>query len=539
MDIEKLLDQIKGEDKTKAWAAINTLVTVKPETEQEKKAKAYACACMAEQLFARRKVGTAIDFWQEAVENDPMNASYRRAFTARGLMPAGMNQQSLNEATRAMNLDPDNPESWRLIGLVQMSLYNVPKAIEAFEKLMEIDPDNPVSYLDRVDIALETGDWETADKLTKKILEIGGPQRGNAIHQRGLLAFRQGRPEEALKIWDEALEAGCDHPEVVAWNQSVALLAIGRYRDGWRRHEARCYQTRDVSMSIATHRCMMERLFNNEPPPLKLHVHQEMGFGDTFAMVRYLPMLVEKGYQVQLEVMEPLLELMRDSFPGIEVMKRAPLFPYLLGVPEFDYHIPALSLPRLFGTDTNTVPWRGPYLKANPQRVEKYKLTGPSIGIAWSSGIRHEQGIWLNHYGKRKSMSYDTFSPIIDAYKHCTFVSLQVGPEREQQDKRVIDLLPKEPSWSETAALIENLDLVITVDTGLAHLVGAMGKPVWILLHTEGSWHWMMERPNVSWNDTSPWYPTARLFRSKNPNEWGPVVNRVASELKDHFKAAA
>lgn len=129
--------------------------------------------------------------------------------------------------------------------------------------------------------------------------------------------------------------------------------------------------------------------------------------------------------------------------------------------------------------------------------------------------------------------------PIIETARNQGFqvVSLQVGEPRNEVS--ITDLLPDKPTWADTAALVECLDLVITVDTGLAHLVGGMGKPFWLLMHTGGSWHWMAERPGASWNEKSPWYPSARLFRQQKPHEWMEVINRIASELNQSKLQAA
>jgi len=258
--------------------------------------------------------------------------------------------------------------------------------------------------------------------------------------------------------------------------------------------------------------------------------------GDNIAMARYLPILVERGYEVTYETYPEMLDLMARSFPSVRVITRAADYPGAIGIPPHDYHVPIGSLPAILGTDIDTVPWNGPYLKADKAKAEMYDLAldkcmGRKIGLVWSSGIRIS-GIWLEEYGKRKSMS---FSTILDVWnKDDAFISLQVGPERSENgsDHYVIDVLPNKPTWDDTCALTANLDLVITVDTAVAHAAGAMGKPVWLMMHTEGSWHWMAEREGSPWNTKSPWYPSVRIFRAKKAHEWSDVIHRIASELK-------
>jgi ADP-heptose:LPS heptosyltransferase len=243
-----------------------------------------------------------------------------------------------------------------------------------------------------------------------------------------------------------------------------------------------------------------------------------------------------------------MYELIKRNFPGIEVVLRAPDYPGGLGTRPFDYHLPVGCLQDRFATTVETVPWRGPYIRADKALAECYDLVldklhldGLKIGLCWSSGIREDE-LWLRQYGKHKSTTLETLSPLLTV-PDC-FVSLQVGPERDELTPAygswpVFDLLPKEPSWSETAALVANLDLVITVDTALAHLAGAMGKRVWLLMHTQGSWHWMVERPGASWNERSPWYPSVRIFRQEKQDVWSDVVERIVEELRSERAIAA
>jgi len=195
----------------------------------------------------------------------------------------------------------------------------------------------------------------------------------------------------------------------------------------------------------------------------------------------------------------------------------------------FDYHCPMLSLPAVLKTDIDTVPWNGAYITANPDLVREYRSRLPEeckIGLCWSSGIRKE-GLWISEYGSRKSMHFKDLSPLL---AHGSFVSLQVGPEREQNDS-INDVLPEKPTWDDTAALVAGLELIITVDTSVAHLAGAMGKPTWLMMHTEGSWHWMVARPDALWNETSPWYPSVRIFRQTAVRDWCNVIAKITEEL--------
>ncbi len=200
--------------------------------------------------------------------------------------------------------------------------------------------------------------------------------------------------------------------------------------------------------------------------------------------------------------------------------------------------MPVGELPYLFGTEVGTVPWNEPYIKAAPEEVKKYERYEGKIGIAWSAGVRETLGFWTRRYGQLKSLSFELIKPIILPNLD-RFISLQVGPPR-LENLSIEDVLPEDPTWSDTAALIENLDLVITPDTGLAHLAGAMGKPTWIMMHGYNSgWHFMCERPGAPWNEKSPWYPSVRLFRQKVPGDWKSVIDSIVKELKQQQQKAA
>ena len=163
IDLKSLLEAIHGDDKAKGWAAVQTLVNIRPTTEEEAKARAQGCCALAEAHFARNKIGTAIDWWQETIDCDPLNPLYRLAMVARGLLPLGLLRQALNEVTRAINLDDKNPDAWRLLGHVYLEMKNTNAAKDAFDRQLSLAPDNPVSYLDRTDLALELADWASVE----------------------------------------------------------------------------------------------------------------------------------------------------------------------------------------------------------------------------------------------------------------------------------------------------------------------------------------------------------------------------------------
>jgi tetratricopeptide (TPR) repeat protein len=528
------------------------LDTDPPTNGWERLARGEACWFKAARKIAKGMHGGAADWYQRAVFADPMAVEYRLDYIRKALLPMNMLKSARIEAARATEIDQNHPDAWGILAHCEHALGNVEASIKAHERQLQITPDSWVARIDRAAIAIDTADYETARNLAEDVLASDPEHRGEAYHVLGMCAYREAHHEAAIVHYNLALEAGTIDPSQVRWNMSLAMHAIGQYREGWAESEHRGKQKSDGAMRLIMNRFQQPMLQWADPAVLnavrqRVHVHQEMGHGDTIAMARYLPELVSLGYEVTFECNEGMVALIQRSFPQIKVVPKAVDYPSAMGIPPFDRHIPALSLPNFFATDVDTVPWNGPYIKPDPELVAKYHALLPhyaldeqgtmprKVGLCWSSGIRHE-AVWMAEYGRRKSMHFNDIRPLMQAGEWVNdFINLQVGPERAQHGYALIDPLPKTPSWDDTAALIANLDLVITVDTAVAHLAGAMGKPVWIIMQRDGaSWHFMCWRPEASWNEASPWYPSARIFRQhefNRPHFWSEVVADVAREI--------
>ncbi len=240
----------------------------------------------------------------------------------------------------------------------------------------------------------------------------------------------------------------------------------------------------------------------------------EQGFGDTLQFARYLPLLTRRGAHVVLQAAAPLIPLLQ-GIPGILVVERGRL-------PSHDVWVDQMSLPRLFRTVAETIPATSGYLTPNSVLADARDTALPfglRIGIAWAGNPAH-------HNDRRRSMPVSALAPIVGAGA-CMLVSLQVGPQAPDISKvfGIKDLSHQLTDFAETAALIAGLDLVITVDTAVAHLAGALGIPTWLMLAHAPDWRWMLNR------DDSPWYSSMRLFRQEQPGDWAGVVERVASAL--------
>lgn len=512
-----------------------------PTSGVDRMAGGEACAFFAARAIADSRHGAACDWYQRAIFSDPLFVEYRLNFIIRALLPMNMFKNAKIEAVRATRIEPDNKDAWRALAICCAALGEVEESAQAYDRQLELDPDNPLARIDRATLAINVGDYQTARTMAEGVLAT--KHRGEAIHTLALIAYRESRHEDAIGLYDQALEAKVQDPAQVKWNRSLALHAIGRYREGFKDAENRGLQRADEAMRLVMNRFAQPVLTKEDlTTPCRLHVHQEMGNGDALAMARYLDLLVDLGHEVTLETMESMVSLLARSLPKVRVIAKAIDYPGAIGVPPFDRHITTLSLPYLFDTAVESVPWRGAYLKADPDLVKVYDglvtKRGRRIGLCWSSGIRTE-GLWISRYGKAKSMHFEDVFPIIETSQD-SFVSLQVGPERAQNTGEIAEVLPPKPSWDDTAALIANLDLVITVDTAVAHLAGAMGKPTIVMMQQDGaSWHFMCERPGALWNERSPWYPSMRIVRQRARGDWAGVVGRIAEELGSTIEVAA
>jgi hypothetical protein len=296
------------------------------------------------------------------------------------------------------------------------------------------------------------------------------------------------------------------------------LLREGEYLQGWQEYEWRL-QRKDLTVQA---RRFTEPLWDGTP----LHgatilSRAEQGFGDALQLVRYVPQLLAFGGEVIIECHPQLVSLFME-IPGVKAV-----YPFGGELPHFDCQLPMFSLPRVFQTTIATIPQKVPYLNVPPDRRRHWSQSIPSeewfkVGLVWAGSRQHRNDAC-------RSLSLAALQPLLQI-EGISCYSLQLGPAREELSAaayagKVVDLTDGIKDFADTAALVEQLDLVISVDTAVAHLAGALGKPVWILLPYASDWRWLRER------DDSPWYPTARLFRQASPGGWDEPIGRVVKAL--------
>jgi len=302
----------------------------------------------------------------------------------------------------------------------------------------------------------------------------------------------------------------------------------GDFARGWRDHEWRW----DIDQLRSSRRHFAQSQWRGgvEIAGKTILIHAEQGLGDTLQFCRYVPRVAERAAHVIFEVQRPLQALMTSLAGGAQVVAHGD------SLPDFDLHCPLLSLPLAFGTLLETVPAPMPYLAAPPGKIGAWrdrlgKHARPRIGLVWAGNPRKELP-GMNRIDRQRSMTFDRLAPLFDV-AGCDFYSLQKGDDAVAQihssawRERVTDWTGELHDFSDTAALVENLDLVIAVDTSVAHLAGALAKPFWLLNRYTTCWRWLLDR------DDSPWYPTARQFRQDESRSWDGVIARVQAALRD------
>ncbi len=472
----------------------------------------------------RSRFDTALVLFQAALRSDVSRAE---GFASLGLAFHFLNRfkEALASYEEGLALDPGNAELLNRRGVALLELRRPQDALQCFERVLAGDPDhldalgnygNALTKLNRPQQALAAYD---------RALTLA-PQSAQLLTNRAVALRRLDRPHEALMSASRALLASPDFAQA-RFVESVARLTLGDFAAGWRSYEARWA----VGLLAAQRRRFTAPLWlgKDSLAGKTILLHAEQGFGDTIQFVRYAPLLARRGAKIILEVQRELVPLLSSLSDVAAVIARdEPL-------PAFDLHCPLLSLPLAFATEPATIPADIPYLAAPDDGIAVWRNRLPKarqlIGLVWSGDRSHDNDL-------NRSIGLATLAPLLDL-PDVTFVSFQ--HEVRERDVPVLRRLPNlfriEPGFfdfADTAAAVALVDAVVSVDTAVAHLAGAMGKPVLLLLPFAADFRWLRERSD------SPWYPTARLYRQPKFGDWGSVIATLAQHLTraDFFPAA-
>ncbi len=463
----------------------------------------------------------AVCHLERAVAEDGTNAD-AYYLLARAQWRRGDLKSALRAFQNVVALQPSlAPALADLAGLLLEDLGNVSAAEKFARRAIDADPLYAPAHVIMGNVLRARGDDEGASSSYRDALGVN-PSLADPYVNLGVLGLESGDIPGALSLFERGLSLDGSHANGL-WNRANALLLLGRFREGWPGYEQR-FNIRGANASRPDPSRTALRWDGSPFKGRTLLVYAEQGLGDSIQFVRYIPSVAALGGRVIFECQHELLRLLGSSFPGVEVVAPPPSQALISpDFPQFDLAIPLLSLPGIFGTTEETIPLRHPYIAPDPARSAAYSgRFDPgtlNVGIVRSGNPRHPNDA-------NRSCSPDLFRDL-GKIPGVRLFGLQKDPRPEsgQWPERTIDLAGLLTDFSATAAILDHLDLLVTVDTAIAHLAGAMGKPVWLLLPAVPDWRWQMGR------EDSPWYPSMRLFRQGAPGDWPGVMNRVEESL--------
>jgi tetratricopeptide (TPR) repeat protein len=468
--------------------------------------------------------------------------------------------EALEQLERLLPMRPDDVQVLHDLGFTLARMWRFGEALAFLDRALAANPTYTAAYVTRAFVldALERDEEAAADLKRALVLE---PGRLDALNNYGDALLKLSRAEEALEVFRRAVQLApedfgarhncwtavdklgrhaealqmceqflAEHPAnaEARLDRAICLLSDGRLREGFADFEARWETSpcREARLATGAPRWLGDAPLGGKT----LLLYREQGLGDAIQFVRFVSLVAARGARVVLRV-PAVLKTFMESMHCLSATGTAQLVVEGEPLPPHDYQCPLMSLPLAFDTDLNTVPAQVPYLHADPRRVEQWamRLSGTSrlrVGLAWSGRLTPP-------VIPRRDIPLRMLAPLLEL--DADFISLQ--KEMRPADREFLATLPMLrhgetlEDFADTAALIENLDLVICVDTSVAHVAGAIGKPVWIMNRSDGCWRWLRERGD------SPWYPTARLFRQPTLGDWAPAVEEVRRWLRDAIES--
>jgi tetratricopeptide (TPR) repeat protein len=470
---------------------------------------------LGQALLALKRPGEALECLDKAraLSPDDVNILYQHANALLSLDRPG---EALGEFQAVLVRAPQHVEARINCGLAEAVLGRSEQSLAEFDLALALAPGHPGASYNRGVALIKLGRYAEAVAANDAAIAVE-PGHGNAWLNRGKALAQLNRYDEAVASHDEVLAVKKDHADA-HFNQALALLALGKYPRGFAGYEWRWRRT-----GMAPQKSRGKPLWLGEYPLARKTVllHAEQGLGDTIQFARYVPMLAAAGAKIVLEVQPELKTLLSrlDGAAAVIARGETPL--------PFDVHCPLGSLPLALKTEPATVPAQIPYLSADGAHLAKWSgdigaLPAPRIAIAWSGNAGHDND-------RNRSIAFARLAPLF-AKSAASFISIQ----RDIRDEDATALAAATgvthvgtelEDFADTAAVLALCDLVIAVDTAAVHLAGAMGRPVWALIPFAPDWRWTLH------GETTPWYPSARLFRQTALDDWDGVVARVGAEL--------
>ena len=466
-------------------------------------------------LLALGDEAGALASFAAAAELQPKSAA-ARANLANALRRAGQANAAIAEARQAVALQPTLAEAHATLGMALRDSGDFSAAADALGRATALNPKDAATLVNLGNALMDDDRPEEAVAAYARATEAA-PSYAEAQSNLGAALTALGRFDAAIAACDRAIALQPGNADA-HWNQGFACLLAGDLAKGWEKYEWRKRHPRFA----AAYRHFPEPVWEGgDIAGRTLLIHAEQGFGDSIQLVRYARPLAARGARIVMACDRALLQLFaRAPGVGAEVDKAGSL-------PSFDLWIDQMSLPRVMATRIDSIPAEKSYLSVDPARVQAWRdrlPAGRKFGLVWAGNPTHSND-------RRRSTTIEAVAPLL-RIAGWSPVSLQVGAragDRARAAGPLADVAQHLTDFVETAAAIANLDLVITVDTAVAHLAGALGVPVWVMLPFAPDWRWIVGR------DDSPWYPTMRLYRQKKAGDWNDVVARIALALKSFY----
>lgn len=454
-----------------------------------------------------------------------LKSDYAEAYLHRGAALHEVNQFEREiwnyDQAIALNLpnlsDTDRrTEAYFKRGSAMKELKRWQEALVSYDQAINLNPHHAEALCNRGNILNELKQLEEAVASYNKTIELE-PSYAEPYYNRGVALAGLNQMDEAIASYDQAIALKPDYMGA-HYNKSLALLVKGELAAGWELYEWRWRNENDGPKQ----RDFGQPLWLGKEPlqGKTILLHNDQGLGDAIHFCRYARLVAALGGIVVLEVQQPLTSLLRHLQGVDTVIARGH------ALPDFDCHCPLLSLPLAFGTTLDNIPNEQRYLSSDPEKIRLWekrlgRKAAKRIGLVWSGNEQHSN----DH---NRSVTLAQLLPYLPSSFH--YVSLQkelraVDREALNQQSMVEHYGDELHDFSDTAALCELMDLVVSVDTSVAHLSAALGKPTWILLPFKPDWRWLLDRPE------SVWYPTARLYRQNKRGEWGNVFESIRDDL--------
>ena len=534
--------EIKSNDQEAALVSLSTSLELQPQS-------AHAWFSKGMVLLQQKQYASALTAFDNAIE---LGITTSDAFQQRALCHQELDQldSAINDLEAALKIDPHHAVSLMTLGVISQKLGRFEAAINFYTQSIESDPQRVEAYSNLGAVLFESKRFEDARVTLEAAIELNPklinawnnlgatlmelyrfkesldafeqvlrlePQHVDALCHKGLVLHNLDRIDEALTCYDKALAIDPDST-LAQWNKAIGLLLKGDFHKGWQQYEAR-WSHKKTQLQLREYpqpRWTADSSLENK----HVFVYQEQGLGDTLMFARFIPKLVELGAHVTFEVQPSLFHLLTRCLPQAQIISMGQ------PVPDFDLHTPLLSVPALLHLQEEEFSNSDQYLCASSAKLEEWERrlgtrSQPRIGLVWSGNAAHQND-------RNRSMSLDVLLGALP--KGFDYISLQnqVRPEDSallENAGQIRSFTDSIQDFEDTAALCQCMDLVISVDTSVAHLSAALGKVTWVMIPYSPDWRWMKNRQDT------PWYSCMQLYRQTTPGCWEHPLTSVANAL--------